>query len=85
VSSNPIIALLHAESSACQFLAQCNADICCIKWQEEGEFQDQIINALTWMSQEKSKMKWTPKLNPLEEYTSAAGTRKLLNMIKAIT
>ena len=85
LAGNPVISILHQDSSALTFIQSCKADQYSIGWHPSMEdisadIEQALLNCIQSNSQE-----WDPDLKPLNQHTSTQGTRLLLEAIESLT
>lgn len=85
LSGNPVIAMLHEQSSALSFLSQSHADQFSIGWSDESDdaFQTKITKALGAFLESNSE-DWVPDFTALNKHSAEASTRELLTAIENI-
>ena len=84
LAKNPVVSILHEESSALSVLRECHADTYSVGWSEsETNLKVEVDRVLRALIQ-AHPIHWKPNLEPLGRHSAKHGARQLLNAIKSL-
>lgn len=84
LAANPVLSILHEESSALSVLRDCQADTYSVGWSESGANLEVEVERVLRALIQAPPVHWKPNLNPLERHSAKRGAHRLLNAIESL-